>query len=83
METMGIARQIVNISFLGLDTRTLRIRDWPRGTAIFDVQPKDCNEYLTPRMKLMNAKVTKGLSAETCRFRFYEREEEFRQKNHP
>ncbi|CAL6297705.1 unnamed protein product [Bathycoccus prasinos] len=61
-ETMGIARQIVNISFLGLDTRTLRIRDWPRGTAIFDVQPKECNEYLTPRMKLMNAKVTRGSS---------------------
>jgi|TARA_Y100000994_G_scaffold194693_1_gene164168 O-methyltransferase involved in polyketide biosynthesis len=67
---MGIARQIVNISFLGLDTRTLRIRDWPRGTAIFDVQPKDCNEYLTPRMKLMNAKVTKGSSLRRVDFDF-------------
>ena len=69
-ETMGIARQIVNISFLGLDTRTLRIRDWPRGTAIFDVQPKDCNEYLTPRMKLMNAKVTRGSSLRRVDFDF-------------
>lgn len=69
-ETMGIARQIVNISFLGLDTRTLRIRDWPRGTAIFDVQPKECNEYLTPRMKLMNAKVTRGSSLRRVDFDF-------------
>ena len=69
-ETMGIARQIVNISFLGLDTRTLRIRDWPRGTAIFDVQPKACNEYLTPRMKLMNAKVTRGSSLRRVDFDF-------------
>ena len=69
-ETMGIARQIVNISFLGLDTRTLRIRDWPIGTAIFDVQPKDCNEYLTPRMKLMNAKVTRGSSLRRVDFDF-------------
>jgi len=69
-ETMGIARQIVNISFLGLDTRTLRVRDWPRGTAIFDVQPKECNEYLTPRMKLMNAKVTRGSSLRRVDFDF-------------
>jgi len=81
-ETMGIARQIVNISFLGLDTRTLRIRDWPRGTAIFDVQPKECNEYLK---RVFNAEdeVDERESdqrelAETSRFRFYEcREEEF------
>jgi len=69
-ETMGIARQIVNISFLGLDTRTLRVRDWPRGTAIFDVQPKECNEYITPRMKLMNAKVTRGSSLRRVDFDF-------------
>ena len=44
--------------------------DWPRGTAIFDVQPKECNEYLTPRMKLMNAKVTRGSSLRRVDFDF-------------
>ena len=69
-ETVGIARQIVNISFIGLCTRTLRIREWPRGTAIFDAQPKECNEYLAPRMKLMNAKVSKGSSLRRVDFNF-------------